>query len=154
MCNYSAEVSGYKFSQMSANINSLSVKHSIELIFLLQKMVYNHILDQPYTFTVMPKCAKTELLLHWNKVFQKFWGHWFQLNIVQSTIPCPGGVRNTAFPSAVKTLCSASPILSLPPRERIRNLASDCLQATNMPFILSTFLFITCKIIAWVKVQN
>lgn len=66
-------------------------------------------------------------------------------NLVHQTapLPCPGGVKNTALPSAVSTLCSARPIRSFPPRDRIRYLASDCRHATNIPLILSTFFAMT-----------
>ena len=60
-------------------------------------------------------------------------------------LPCPGGDSVTACAIACSTDCSANPIRSLPPSERIRYRASDWRHATNIPLILSTFFVITCE---------
>lgn len=58
--------------------------------------------------------------------------------------PCPGGVSTVARARACSTDCSASPILSLPPSERMRYRASVGEQATKRPLMMSIFLVCDC----------
>jgi hypothetical protein len=61
----------------------------------------------------------------------------------------PGGERTTAWARASSTDCSARPIRSLPPRDRIRYRASHWRHAMNIPLILSHLVATACG-----QVQN
>ncbi len=73
----------------------------------------------------------------WKKCFNFFFQVFHTLDSGDSL--CPGGVSVTAWASAISTDCSASPMRSLPLRDRIRYRASACRHATNIPLIFSIF---------------
>lgn len=70
---------------------------------------------------------------------------WLLEDAVLHHIPWQSGVRKAAWPSAVNTDCSAKPMRSLPPSDRMRYRASESRHATNIPLIFSIFLAITFR---------
>lgn len=100
------------------------------------------------------KKEKTSLVYPWAPNYcckiafvYKVWLYHFSLNV-----PCPGGVRHTAWLRADRTLCSARPILSFPAKDLSIKITAEAVGA-HLKTAMHTELRWHCDIFASIHVQ-